>query len=114
MTSFVLIDRTSNQNQQTESGEACAALTIKKNYLRKTAREFWADVPHRNRDHQAYGAVRRVHSFFPYYNVTDARIYGIPEKYHTHTSHVTRGTQTGVHRGTQCTSRIVTCWYSFA
>ena len=69
MTSFVLIDRTSNQNQQTESGEACAALTIKKNYLRKTAREFWADVPHRNRDHRAYGAVRRVHSFFPYYNV---------------------------------------------
>ena len=35
-------------------------------------REFWADVPHRNRDHQTYGAVRRVHSFFPY-NVTDAR-----------------------------------------
>ena len=35
-------------------------------------REFWADVPHRNRDHRAYGAVRRVHSFFPY-NVTDAR-----------------------------------------
>ena len=27
MTSFVLIDRMSNQNQQ-ESGEACAALTI--------------------------------------------------------------------------------------
>ena len=33
----------------------------------------WADVPHRNRDHRAYGAVRHVHSFFPYYNVTDAR-----------------------------------------
>ena len=27
-------------------------------------REFWADVPHRNRDHRAYGAVRRVHSFY--------------------------------------------------
>ena len=26
---------------------------------------FWADVPHRNRDHRAYGAVRHVHSFFP-------------------------------------------------
>ena len=24
-------------------------------------------------DHRAYGAVRHVHSFFPYYNVTDAR-----------------------------------------
>ena len=36
-------------------------------------REFLDDVPHRNRDHQTYGAVRRVHSFFPY-NVTDARI----------------------------------------
>ena len=35
-------------------------------------REFLDDVPHRNRDHQTYGAVRRVHSFFPY-NVTDAR-----------------------------------------
>ena len=35
-------------------------------------RDFWADVPHRNRDHRAYGVVRRVHSFFPY-NVTDAR-----------------------------------------
>ena len=35
-------------------------------------RDFWANVPHRNRDHRAYGAVRRVHSFFPY-NVTDAR-----------------------------------------
>ena len=35
-------------------------------------RDFGADVPHRNRDHRAYGAVRRVHSFFPY-NVTDAR-----------------------------------------
>ena len=33
---------------------------------------FWANVPHRNREHRAYGAVRRVHSFFPY-NVTDAR-----------------------------------------
>ena len=33
---------------------------------------IWADVPHRNRDHRAYGAVRRVHSFFPY-NVTDVR-----------------------------------------
>ena len=33
---------------------------------------FSALVPHRNRDHQTYGAVRRVHSFFPY-NVTDAR-----------------------------------------
>ena len=30
-------------------------------------------MPHRNRDHRAYGAVRHVHSFFPYYNVTDAR-----------------------------------------
>ena len=36
-------------------------------------RDFRADVPHRNRDHRAYGAVRHVHSFFPYYNVTDAR-----------------------------------------
>ena len=35
-------------------------------------REFRADVPHRNRDHRASGAVRRVHSSFPY-NVTDAR-----------------------------------------
>ena len=34
---------------------------------------FWADVPHRNRDHRAFGAVRHVHLFFPY-NVTDARI----------------------------------------
>ena len=35
MTSFVLIDRTSNQNQQT-SGEACAALTI---YCLETGQE---------------------------------------------------------------------------
>ena len=33
------------------------------------------NAPHRNRDHRAYGAVRHVHSFFPYeYSVTDARI----------------------------------------
>ena len=32
----------------------------------------WADVPHRNRDHRASGAVRRIHSCFPY-DVTDAR-----------------------------------------
>ena len=34
--------------------------------VRVNARDFWADVPHRNRDHRAYGAMRRVHSFFPY------------------------------------------------
>ena len=26
-------------------------------------------------DHRAYGAVRHLHLFFPYYNVTDARMH---------------------------------------
>ena len=33
-------------------------------FLRRVgAARFWADVPHRNRDHRASGAVRLVHSF---------------------------------------------------
>ena len=36
-------------------------------------REIRANVPHRNREHLASGAVRRVQSFIPY-DVTDARM----------------------------------------
>ena len=60
--------------QSLQRGGTLAALPHRaQSSVRVNARDFWADVPHRNRDHRAYGAVRRVHSFFPY-NVTDARI----------------------------------------
>ena len=53
-----------------------AARSADGRWIARRAADFRADVPHRNRDHRAYGAVRHVHSFFPYYNVTDARTAG--------------------------------------
>ena len=69
---------------------------------------FWAGVPHRNRDHRAYGAVRHLHLFLPYHDVTDARIFTntfwrkwfiieneptVPQSRHTHTCGSEKPTQ---------------------